>query len=177
MTKYTDLKVWQRSHGLVLKIYPLAAVLPVEERFALAAQLRRAVVSVPTNIAEGSKRRSVQDYAHFLNMAEGSLAEVDYLLLVTRDLGYLEEAAVQPLRSEADEIAAMLHTLRTFDALENRQGCARQKWTRPGMSGSSRLTGGGCRSSCWIPVERARSGTGEVRAGLRQRGARGSVDT
>jgi four helix bundle protein len=112
MQRYTELKVWQRSHGLVLKIYPVIAQLPVEERFALASQLRRAAISVPTNIAEGSKRRSPQDYAHFLNMAEASLAEVDYLLLLTRDLGYLQDDTIQPLRSEADEIAAMLHTLR-----------------------------------------------------------------
>jgi four helix bundle protein len=112
MQRYTDLKVWQRSHSLVLRIYPVAAQLPVEERFGLAAQLRRAAVSVPTNVAEGSKRRRSQDYAHFLNISEGSLAEVDYLLLLVVDLDYVEESAIKPLRAEADEIAAMLHTLR-----------------------------------------------------------------
>ena len=112
MQRYTDLKVWQRSHSLVLKIYPVVAELPVEERFALASQLRRAAVSVPTNIAEGSKRHSPQDFSHFLNMAEASLAEVDYLLLLTRDLGYVKDDVIGPLRAEADEIAAMLHTLR-----------------------------------------------------------------
>jgi four helix bundle protein len=112
MQRYTDLKVWQRSHSLVLRIYPVTAQLPPEERFGLAAQLRRAAVSVPTNIAEGSKRRRSQDYAHFLNMAESSLAEVDYLLLLVVDLGYVEELVIKPLRVELDEIAAMLHTLR-----------------------------------------------------------------
>lgn len=112
MQRYADLNVWQRSHSLVLRVYPVAAGLPAEERFGLASQLRRAAVSVPTNIAEGSKRRRPQDYAHFLNMAESSLAEVDYLLLLMRDLGYIADAAVQPLRTEVDEIAAMLHALR-----------------------------------------------------------------
>jgi four helix bundle protein len=113
MQRYTDLKVWQRSHDLVLRIYPLTKGLPTDERFGLQSQLRRAAVSVPTNIAEGSKRRRPQDYAHFLNMAEASLAEVDYLLLLAQDLGYLEDEASQSLRAEGDEIAAMLHTLRT----------------------------------------------------------------
>ena len=65
-----------------------------------------------TNIAEGSKRRSAADYAGFLNMAEGSLAETEYLLLLSRDLGYANEAA-EPLLAEASEIARMLRALRT----------------------------------------------------------------
>jgi four helix bundle protein len=84
MQRFTDLKVWQRSHAFVLQIYRLTGSFPNEERFGLTSQLRRAVVSVPSNIAEGSKRRSNRDYAHFLNLAEGSLAEADYLLLLTR---------------------------------------------------------------------------------------------
>jgi len=109
---YTDLKVWQRSHALVLAVYRLTAVLPSDERFGLISQLRRASVSVPSNIAEGSKRQGHQDFARFLNIAEGSLAEVDYLLLLARDLGYGQEGVVANLRTEADEIARMLHALR-----------------------------------------------------------------
>ena len=113
MQRFTDLKVWQRSHALVLQIYRLTAGFPMEERFGLIAQLLRAVLSVPTNIAEGSKRQSSQEYARFLNIAEGSLAETEYLLLVSRDLAYAAAKAVQPLLSEADEVARMLHGLRT----------------------------------------------------------------
>jgi four helix bundle protein len=113
MQRYTDLKVWQRSHALVLSIYRLSDRFPASKRFGLTSQLRRAAVSVPSNIAEGSKRRSPQHFAHHLNVAEGSLAEADYQLLLSRDLGYATESAVQPLRAEADEIARMLFQLRT----------------------------------------------------------------
>lgn len=113
MQRYQDLKVWQRSHALVLRVYKLTEGFPEKERFALTSQLRRAAVSVPSNIAEGSKRRSQQQYAHHLNVAEGSLAEADYQLLLSRDLGYATEDSVRPLRNEADEIARMLFQLRT----------------------------------------------------------------
>jgi four helix bundle protein len=81
--RFTDLKVWQRSHALTLEIYRFTATFPTDERFGLISQLRRAAVSVPTNIAEGSKRQSNPDYARFLNIAEGSLAETEYLLLLS----------------------------------------------------------------------------------------------
>lgn len=112
MQPYTELKVWQRSHALVLQVYRVSAALPQEERFGLVSQLRRAAASVPTNIAEGSKRRSSHDFAHFLNMAEGSLAEVGYLLLLARDLGYVGDNQVAPMRVEVDGIARMLYSLR-----------------------------------------------------------------
>ena len=112
MQPYTELKVWQRSHALVLQVYRLTATFPQEERFGLTSQSRRAATSVPTNIAEGSKRRSNQDFAHFLNMAEGSLSELDYHLLLARDLGYASDDKVAPMRTEADEIARMLHSFR-----------------------------------------------------------------
>lgn len=87
MQRFTDLKVWRRGHSLVLGIYRATATFPAEERFGLVSQLRRAAVSVPANIAEGSQRDSPADYARFLNIAQGSLAEVQYLLLFARDLG------------------------------------------------------------------------------------------
>jgi len=113
MQRFTDLRVWQRSHALVLALYKLTDRFPRSERFGLVGQLRRAAVSVPTNVAEGSKRRSAADYARFLNMAEGSLAETEYLLLLSRDLGYATNEAAEPLLTEASEIARMLHALRT----------------------------------------------------------------
>jgi four helix bundle protein len=110
--RFTDLKVWQRSHALVLQLYRLTRALPVEDRFGLVSQLRRAAVSVPTNIAEGSKRQGSQDYARFLNIAEGSLAETEYLLMLSRDLGYLTSEGTEVPLDEIKEIAGMLHNLR-----------------------------------------------------------------
>lgn len=112
MQQYRDLKVWQRAHQLALMVYRLTKGFPNEERFGVTSQLRRAVVSVPTNIAEGSKRQHPQDYARFLNIAEGSLAETDYLLLLSRDLGYLDKEGVEPLRTEISELSRMLFSLR-----------------------------------------------------------------
>ena len=113
MQRFTDLQVWQKGHSLALKIYRLSSKFPSEERFGVTSQLRRAAVSVPTNIAEGSKRRTRQEYARFLNIAEGSTAEVEYLLMLSRDLGYAASEAVTEGLGEVAEIARMLHGLRT----------------------------------------------------------------
>lgn len=113
MQRFTELKVWQKGHALVLTVYRLTASFPADERFGLTSQLRRAAVSVPSNIAEGSKRVGNQDYARFLNIAEASLAEAEYLLILARDLGYVDESTAAPICAEADEVARMFHGLRT----------------------------------------------------------------
>jgi four helix bundle protein len=112
MQRLTDLKVWQRSHSLVLAIYEETAHFPPEERYGLTAQLRRAALSVPTNIAEGSKRQGSQEYARFLNIAEGSLAETEYLLIVSRDLAYFPDDKARGFFAEIASTARMLHALR-----------------------------------------------------------------
>ena len=112
MQRFTDLKVWRRSHAFVLGVYRLSAGFPAGERFGIQSQLRRAATSVPANIAEGSKRDAQLEYAHFLNIAEGSLAEAEYLLLLSRDLGYAKPSLADQLRLEADTIGRMLSTLR-----------------------------------------------------------------
>jgi len=112
MQRFTELAVWKRSHSLVKAVYQLSTGFPSDERFGLTSQLRRAAASVPTNIAEGSKRASSRDYAHFLNIAEGSLAETQYLLLLATDLGFLETTSSIRLQAESDEIARMLFSLR-----------------------------------------------------------------
>ena len=96
----------------MLRVYELTKVLPAGERFGLTAQLRRAVVSVSANIAEGSRRQSSRDYGRFLNIAQGSLAEVECLLLVCRDLHYLEERVANHLVNEIDETSRMLTRLK-----------------------------------------------------------------
>ena len=113
MQHFTKLLVWQRSHKLVLAIYWASGGFPRSEQFGLTSQLRRAVLSVPANIAEGSKRQSQSDFARFLNIAEGSLAETEYLLMVSRDLGYIEPPAASRYLKETSEILRMLSGLRT----------------------------------------------------------------
>lgn len=113
MQRFTDLKVWQRAHALVLEIYRISAGFPPDERFGLTSQLRRAITSVPANLAEGSRRQGRQEYARFLNIAQGSVAETEYLLILSRDLGYLSLAAFERLTADLDEVARMLHGLRS----------------------------------------------------------------
>jgi four helix bundle protein len=112
MQRTRDLKVWQRAHALVLRVYELSSTFPADERFGLTSQVRRASFSVAANIAEGSRRASAGDFARHLDIAQGSAGEADYLLLLARDLRYAAEEQIAPLRIELDEIAAMLHALR-----------------------------------------------------------------
>lgn len=112
MQRFTDLKVWQRGHALVLNIYRMTTGFPQVERYGLISQLRRAALSVPTNIAEGSERVTRQDYARFINLAEASLAETEYLIMVSRDLGYTTPAQAGTSLRDVAELARMLHGLR-----------------------------------------------------------------
>ncbi len=112
MQRFTELKVWQRSHKLTLEAYRVTTSFPSAERFGLISQLRRAAASTPTNIAEGSKRQSNQEYARFLNIAEGSLAETEYLVMLSRDLGFLAPDSSDELLKEITEIARMLNALK-----------------------------------------------------------------
>lgn len=112
MQRFTDLNVWKRGHALTLEIYKLTSGFPTDERFGLVSQLRRAAASVPTKIAEGSERQGRADCARFLNVAEGSLAETEYLLLLSRNLGYLTAEVSTAALMEIPEIARMLHALR-----------------------------------------------------------------
>jgi four helix bundle protein len=112
MQRFTEIKAWQRGHALDLNVYRATVGFPIAERNGLLSQLRRAALSVPTNIAEGSKRTGRQEYARFLNISEASLAETEYLLMVSRDLGYMTPAMAKPLLSEVADLARMLHALR-----------------------------------------------------------------
>ena len=112
MQRFTDVKVWQRGHALVLDVYRATTGFPVSERYGLTSQLRRAALSVPTNIAEGSKRTGRQEYARFLNVSEASLAETEYLVMVARDLGYITDLMAKALLTQVSDLARMLHSLR-----------------------------------------------------------------
>jgi len=111
MRTFRDLKVWQKAHELTLEMYKVTKDFPKEEKFGMVSQLRRSVSSIPTNIVEGFKRRSRKDFAHFINMAEGSLEETKYGLLLSFDLGYLKKPDLETLNEKADEIGRMLNAL------------------------------------------------------------------
>src|ERR1700730_12165245 len=86
--RFRDLRVWQKAHEFVLAVYRYSDSFPAQEKFGLALQLRRAAVSIPANIAEGFGKRSAAEKARFLNIAEGSLEECRYYLILSQDLGY-----------------------------------------------------------------------------------------
>jgi four helix bundle protein len=111
MQEFRDLKVWQRAHQLVLRLYETTGKFPDEERFGLSSQLRRAAVSIPANIAEGSRRGSDADFGRFLHISIGSASEVDYLLLLARDLDYIRADEYASLHSEVQEVGRMLNGL------------------------------------------------------------------
>ena len=86
--KFEDLIVWQRAHTFVLEVYRYSASFPKEELYGLCSQLRRAAVSIPANIAEGFKKKTKPEKVRFLNIAQGSLEECRYYLILARDLQY-----------------------------------------------------------------------------------------
>ena len=98
--------VWRKAHQFVLAVYALTAAFPKQETYGLSQQLRRASVSIPANIAEGFRRRGKPDKARFMNMAEGSLEECRYYLILAKDLGYGD---TQPLATSLEEISRLLN--------------------------------------------------------------------
>ena len=112
MRRFQDLTVWQKSHHLVLGIYRVTKHFPVHERYGLVAQMRRAAISTPANVAEGHKRRSKREFSHFLSIAEGSLEEVKYYLLLAKDLDYLGGSDAESLYQKAEEAGRMLYGLK-----------------------------------------------------------------
>ena len=104
---FTDLIVWQKAHRFVLGAYRLSAKFPNSEIYGLTAQFRRSAVSVPANIAEGFTKRSKPDKLRFLNIAQGSLEECRYYLIVVNDLGY---GSTGRLDSQLTEVSKLLQS-------------------------------------------------------------------
>ncbi|MCP4578505.1 MAG: four helix bundle protein [Deltaproteobacteria bacterium] len=102
------LDVWKRSLDLVTRIYRVTAGYPEVEKFGLVSQMRRAAVSIPSNIAEGAGRSSGKQFAYFLDIAQGSVSELETQLLISRNLGFLASDQIKPLLQEMDEISRML---------------------------------------------------------------------
>jgi len=108
---YQDLKVWKMAMALVPKVYEIARCLPNEERFELGSQLRRAAVSIPTNIAEGRGRSHTREFLRYLAISRGSLAELETLLLVAHTLKFIDNP--EPLLSELVSLRRALFGLST----------------------------------------------------------------
>ena len=106
MSDFKELEVWHKSIDVVTEIYQLSALFPDAERFGLSSQIRRAAVSIPSNIAEGSARHHAKDFIHFLRIADGSAAEVETQLIIAAKLGFIE--TVENLTAEIVVIRKML---------------------------------------------------------------------
>lgn len=110
---FEKLEVWQLSRKFVTSVYKLIVDFPQEERYALCDQIRRAAVSVPSNIAEGSSRTYPKEQKHFIEIAYSSLMEVYCQLIIAVDLGYATIEQVNEIKTLIDRIAQMLNALRT----------------------------------------------------------------
>ena len=115
---YQDLQVWQKAMDLVDVVYQLSKAFPQDERFGLTSQLRRSALSIPSNIAEGSSRRSTKEFIRFVDIAYGSLAEVETQLLIAHRQEYISEKDVENIFDSTAEIGRMLNGL--FSSLEQR---------------------------------------------------------
>ena len=110
---FRDLVVWQKAMTLVTEVYRATASFPKDELFALTSQLRRAAVSVPSNIAEGQGRLSKREFHYFLGLARGSLMEVETQVQIASNLGYLKAETVSDLLSISAEVGRVLNGLMT----------------------------------------------------------------
>ena len=115
---YRDLVAWQKAMKFVTAIYEVTQRFPSEERYGLTNQLRRASVSVPSNIAEGQARFSQKEFHHLLSMARGSLVEIETQLLIARNLKYVQPAKAEDLLATADELGRILNGL--ISSIKNR---------------------------------------------------------
>ncbi|HET9337933.1 MAG TPA: four helix bundle protein [Casimicrobiaceae bacterium] len=109
--RYSELAAWQSSMSLVADVYRLTATMPVAEKFGLAQQLRRAAVSIPSNIAEGHARRSRREYLRFVVVAMGSLAELETQLLIANRLAYVTDSTLSSAQRRVDETGKLLRGL------------------------------------------------------------------
>lgn len=116
---YRSLQVWQKSVDFAVLVYRWVGRFPKHEQYGLASQIQRAAVSIPSNIAEGKERQSDRDFARFITMAMGSLAELETQLLIAQRLGYLDESDWQDAMFLSDEIGKMLRSLHKTLSISN----------------------------------------------------------
>jgi len=118
LKNYKELKVWEKSYQLCLEIYRITKVFPKEERYGLTSQIRRAAVSIPSNIAEGYGRKTTLEYIHSLYVAYGSNCELETQILLSGDLGYVNAEKKEKLQADIGEVERMLKAL--IKSLENK---------------------------------------------------------
>ena len=118
LKNYKELKVWQKSYQLCLEMYKATKTFPKNEGFGLTSQMRRATLSIPSNIAEGYGRKTTPEYLRFLYIAYGSTCELETQLLLSGDLGYLNKEKVSELQRDIGEVERMLKAL--IKSLENK---------------------------------------------------------
>ncbi len=106
---FEQLQAWQEAHKLVLMVYRATKDFPGEERFGLVSQMRRAAVSVPANIAEGFKRRGIQEKIRFYNISEGSHEELKYYFILSKDLGYVQ--STEDCAAQSETVGRLLNGL------------------------------------------------------------------
>ena len=111
MRNYRDLQTWNKAHNLTLELYKLSRQFPKEEIYGLTSQLRRAASSIGANLAEGCGRQSNPEFARFVRISMGSASELDYHLLLSRDLGFLENTAYDRVSQSLTEVRKMLASL------------------------------------------------------------------
>ncbi len=118
MRNFRDLKIWEKGHELTLAVYEATVTFPRDEMYGLTSQIRRSCASIPANIAEGCGRGSNEDPARFLQMAMGSATELEYHLILARDLNLLDPPEYEHLAKETTEVKRMLtsfiRSLRSF---------------------------------------------------------------
>ncbi len=108
MKDFREMQVWHKSHALALEIYKWTATFPQAEMYGLSSQMRRAAVSIPSNIAEGCGRGSVKELKQFLRISMGSASEVEYQILLSSELRYMEKKTYDKLNTAIQEIKKML---------------------------------------------------------------------
>ena len=108
---YQELVVWQRAMEVAKLTYLLVRKLPKEETYSISDQMRRAAVSIPSNIAEGHARNATRQFLHFLNIANGSKAELQTQLLICEQVGYLTNEDISELVNKLDEVGRMIYAL------------------------------------------------------------------
>ena len=112
MRDYKKHEIWSRSHKFALDIYHISKTYPKEEIYGITSQLRRASLSIPTNIVEGTGRNSQKEFAHFINISSGSAAETEYLIKFSYDLKYITEDDFKKLNEEIVIIRKMINSFR-----------------------------------------------------------------